>query len=168
MSETIAIIFSSGIISLLTTLLINLFLLGSYKNKVDRAERDIQDLNRLAREVSEIKGGLDRDRVHSGLVKKKSPLTITDKGFQALSESGALEYISANKTKWIQTIEDQNPKTPYDIQELSKVLIEKQKNTDDFIPIKNYVYAQGIPLEDMIITMTVYLRDLILKGSDTR
>jgi hypothetical protein len=134
----------------------------SLQKIIDKVDNTINEKGGIRERLSKIEGGVERDRVHNGLAKTQSPLSITDKGFRALLESGGMDYINANKSSLIQRIKDQHPKTAYDVQELSISLIREQKDTDDFMKIKDYTFYNGLELESIILTIAVYVRDLVL------
>jgi len=132
---------------------------GIIENKINGKEGNLGIAERLAA----LEEGVKRDRAHSGYAETASPLKLTEKGFKALVESGGIDYLNIHKDSLIQQIKQRNPKTAYDVQELCNSLITDKKNENDFIPMKNYAYNQGVPLEDVIITLTIYLRDIALK-----
>lgn len=119
-------------------------------------------IERIAVKVSALEAGIERDRIYNGLIQKKSPFTITELGYKALTESGALKFIDNNKSILVSQVEAKNPKSSYDVQEFSKEVLSKYTNSDEFIDIKEYIYEKGIDLESILMTMTVYLRDIIL------
>lgn len=144
--------------------------LNNHSNKFDlindKFDKLFDTLNNkietIAVKVSALEAGIERDRAHQGMLKKKSPLMITELGYKILKESGAQKFINDNRALLIKQVEDKNPKTSYDVQEFSKEVITEYKDSDEFINIKEYIYEEGIEFENIIMTMTVYLRDIIL------
>lgn len=139
---------------------------GKYQNIVDEMKITltivVNKLDIISNKVAALEAGVERDRIYHGLIQKKSPFTITELGYKALTESGALKFINDNKAILIKQVEDKNPKSSYDVQEYCKQVISEYTNSDDFIEIKEYIYEKGFDLESIVMTMTVYLRDIIL------
>jgi len=139
---------------------------GKYQNIVDEMKITltivVNKLDILSNKVAALEAGVERDRIYYGLIQNKSPFRITEKGYIALKESGALKFIDNNKSVLINQVEDKNPKSSYDVQEYCKQVISEYTNSDDFIEIKEYIYEKGFDLESIVMTMTVYLRDIIL------
>lgn len=139
---------------------------GKYQNIVDEMKITltiaINKLDILSNKVAALEAGVERDRIYNELIQKKSPFTITEKGYIALKESGAQKFIDNNRSILIKKVEDMNPKSSYDVQEYCKQVISEYTNSDDFIEIKEYIYEKGFDLESIVMTMMVYLRDIIL------
>lgn len=133
--------------------------LNNHSNKFDLINDKIET---IAVKVSALEAGVERDRIYNELIQKKSPFTITEKGYIALKESGAQKFIDNNRSILIKKVEDMNPKSSYDVQEYCKQVISEYTNSDDFIEIKEYIYEKGFDLESIVMTMMVYLRDIIL------
>lgn len=140
---------------------------GKYQNIVDSLkstqETVLKDIKNITTQLSELKGGIDRDRAHyGGFVQGRSPLTLTEKGESALNESGGKDYIDKNKQCFLNEIKLGNPKSSYDIQELSKKVLNDHQNDDTFIGIKEYTYKNGLLLDHVIMALSIYLRDYAL------
>jgi len=165
--EALVTIISSGFVALLTSGLAIFVVLGKYKEKVDVNEKNIgkhnDKIDSLSDRVSKLEGGVDRDRAHNEYIKRKSPLTLTEKGKALLLDSKGKDYIDNNKEKLIAAIRAKKPKTAYDIQELSKEVIEDNSNEDNFIPIKEFAYRQGFNLQTLTEIFGIYLRDIALR-----
>lgn len=139
---------------------------GKYQNIVDEMKVTlaivVNKLDILSNKVAALEAGVERDRYYNELIVKESPFRITEKGYTALKESGAQKFIDNNRPILIKKVEDMNPKSSYDVQEYSKQVISEYTNSDDFIEIKEYIYEKGFDLESIVMTMMVYLRDIIL------
>ena len=151
MYETLATIISSGIISTLVTLCIMFFSLGKYKEKVDRNSKDYSNLSKQVLEaitkIASIEGGLARDRAVNLYIKSKSPLSLTERGKALLLDSKGKDFVDAKKQEFLKQAKLKNLKTAYDIQELSKKLIEDSVKLDDFNEIKEFAFRKGLNLE---------------------
>lgn len=166
MHETLATIISSGIISTLVTLCIMFFSLGKYKEKVDRNDRNYDNLHQHFLEVitklATIEGGLERDRAKNPYIKSKSPLSLTETGKALLLDSKGKDFIDSKKEGFLKKIKLKNPKTAYDVQELSKKIIEGSIELDEFNEIKEFAFRKGLNLEIIISVLAIYLRDFLL------
>jgi len=166
-SDTVTIIISSGIVSAIVTILIMLLSVGKYKEKVDRLCYDndkVGDkLTQISEKLSNIEGGLERDRATNEYIKSKSPLSLTDKGKALLIDSTGKDYIDLKHAKFLKEIKSKNPKTPYDVQELSKDIISARTSLDEFNDIKDFAFSKGISINVILEVLGIYLRDLLLK-----
>ncbi len=141
------------------TLVIHSNKFDSINNRFDTISSKLEEItNRLCK----LEVGIERDRYYNELIVKESPFRITEKGYNALKESGAQKFIDNNRSILIEKVENMNPKSSYDVQEYSKLVISQYTDSDDFIEIKEYIYEKGFDLESMVMTMMVYLRDIIL------
>lgn len=160
-SDTLYLVISSGIISALVGGLITFVSIGQYKQKVDNCEKLIEKqgdkVDKLSERVATLEGGIDRDRDY--YVKRKSPLSLTEKGKVLLLDSGGLEYIRENKQRLLSSIANKKPKTSYDVQEYAKDVINEQSNNDDFNNIKEYSFKEGLELKHILEVMRIQLRD---------
>ncbi|MFA6408668.1 MAG: hypothetical protein WCW01_00580 [Gammaproteobacteria bacterium] len=165
--ETFWTILSSALVSLIISAVSIALFLGKYKQKVDTHEKSLEKhdnrIIELSDRISKVEGGLDRDRAHSDYIQKKSPLGLTEKGKALLLDSTGKDYVDKHKAQLIESIKSTNPRTAYDVQELSKKVIQKESNTDDFSPLKNYIFNQGLDLNLLIDILGIYLRDIALK-----
>jgi hypothetical protein len=100
--------------------------------------------------------------VSKPLVKARSPLSLTDFGQSLLKTSGGEEYIDKYFNDLYQSVEAKKPKTAYDVQELSKKALDDRKNDDSFNPLKEYLFKEGRLIDDLVLVMSIYLRDKIL------
>lgn len=159
-------IISSGLVAALVSFLAIFILIGKYKEKVDTAETNMKThaakLDGLSDRVSKLEGGIERDRANSPYVKRKSPVSLTEKGKALLLDSKGNYYVDKNKDKLIVALKAENPKTAYDVQELARKIVETHANDDDFAPIKEFVFKEGLELKDVLDVMGVYLRDIVL------
>lgn len=160
------IIFSSGVVSLVVTLLICVLFLGKYKEKVDNHDKNLNKNNdkidKLSDRLSSLEGGLERDRAKSEYIKSQSPLNLTEKGKALLLDSSGKDYIDSKKDDLLKEIELAHPKTAYDVQELTRSVIEKHINEDEFNKIKEFAFKKGLKLDVILDVLGIYLRDLAL------
>src|SRR3989338_347624 len=158
MDTTIAQIVISAISGGLVSIILLFIYAGRYIEKIDQLEKC--DLNGR---LSKLEGKFETSKDLSSFIQRKSPLKLTDRGRDLLQRSGGTAFIDGNKAQLIDAIRSRSPKTAYDVQELSKQVIEEQSGSDGFIPIKNYIFNKGIELEVIQIVISIYLRDIALK-----
>lgn len=126
------------------------------KDRLDKAEAKLTDAcEKLAKE----EGRGERDRAHDDLVKRESPISLTDKGKALLLDSGGQAYIEANKSALIEAIRAKTPTSAYDVQEMAKQVIQEKSSSPEFVPIKNYLYSEGLDLERAVTVLGIHLRD---------
>lgn len=139
-------------------------ILAKYQQKVDGLEKndEKQDnkIDDLKDRVSRLEGGLERDRANSDpYTQRQSPLSLTDKGKALLLDSGGNKYLEENMSDLIEEIKARSPKSAYDVQEYAKNVIDSHTDDDAFVPLKDYLFNEGLKLEDLINVLGVALRD---------
>ncbi len=164
--ENVNIILSiaSIIVSALVSFIVASVRMGVYKNKVDTNCSDISDIKRESKEV--------RDKViacetslkeREPLTRRKSPVSLTDRGTKVLNESAGAKFIDSIYEELKRKVEEKNPKTSYDVQEISKKIISSLGNDERLNPMKEYLFKEGLALPDLFEVLGIYLRDKILK-----
>lgn len=94
-----------------------------------------------------------------------SPISLTEKGKLVLFESKGHDFVEKNKKALLDEIKSKKPKTAYDVQTYSEEVINEQIDLEDFNPIKNYAFKEGIELGIIIKIMGIYLRDFALSDN---
>jgi len=144
------------------------FKIGEYKNKVDTLESTVgkDEHGGLRRTLGEVKDKVVACEVilkeRGPLAERKSPISLTERGDNVLKESGGMDYVDDQKESLLAFIRDKNPKSAYDVQEFAKLAMELRAKEDDFIPLKNYAYKEGMDLDDILFVTGIYLRDITL------
>ena len=132
------------------------------KTKVSALEKDIKEHSNKLTECS-TKIDERTQSYASTLTKRKSPVSLNEKGEALLKESGSDKFILENKDEFVEKIKNKNPHSAYDIQEYADEVISTLKNHERIIPFKDYAYKEGLDLEQSIfIVMGLYLRDIAL------
>ena len=124
----------------------------SVEDAVQTIHSDIKDMKG---EMGCLKGIFLRQTFVSGT----SPLTLTERGSQILEESGGGAYVLNNKDRLITEFSDVNGM--FDIQQKAFDVIKKEAEKKDFHTIKNYMFSEGITLDDIAKVMGIALRDEI-------
>jgi hypothetical protein len=134
-----------------------------YKEKVRHLEEAVAEVKKDGKEV--------RDKViacetslkeREPLTKKKSPVSLTERGSAFLKNSGGEKFVDDNFTELLNKVEAREPKTSFDVQEISKEIIASLQEDERLNPLKEFLFKDGSPLEDLVTVMGVYLRDKIL------
>ena len=147
-----------------------LLALGVYKNKIDNLETTLgkDEHSGLRKTVSDI-----RDKVVSceatikangPLTERKSPVSLSDRGEELLNNSEAKQFVNNNLEELSKKVEELRPKTAYDVQENSWKVLQDMSDDDRFNTLKEYLFQEGLKLEDLVTVMGIYLRDNILKN----
>lgn len=145
------------------------FKIGQYQNKVDNLETTVgkDEHGGLRKTVGDV-----RDKViacetalkeREPLTRKRSPVTLTDRGAKFLQDSGSKQFVEDNFDELLKKIEDLKPTTAYDVQENAKRIVEELRGDERLNPIKEFLFKDGSSMDDVVTVMGTYLRDKILK-----
>ena len=95
-----------------------------------------------------------------------SPLKLTEYGETMMRESGFYDTLSKNVKFFTDLVRAKNPQTNYDIQEYSTVVVRElvSANNPFVTQLKNYSYNKGLPLDILINSAGIVLRDEVMKG----
>ncbi len=156
------------IIATISALVVAFLWIGQYKHKVDTLEKEIETLKKEYKEMStqltECSTKLDErtQNLATSLTKRKSPLSLNEKGEDILSRSGSNKFVLENQEELVKKIKDKNPKSAYDVQVYAREVVESLQNEDRFTPFKDFAYKEGFDIEFIFIVMSIYLRDIAL------
>jgi hypothetical protein len=165
--EIVGMVVSSGIVSAIVSLLSVVFTTGKYKQKVETNEKELDKhdikISEISDRISRLEGGIDRDRIYqNSYIQRKSPLSLTEKGKAVLLDSKGKDFIDKNKDNLLENLKNLNPKTSYDVQELSRKILDEETKKEDFNKIKEYAFKNGLQLDLIMDIMGIYLRDEVL------
>lgn len=136
-----------------------------YKSKVDRLESDMKDIKEEMKQVRDKAVACEAtQKANEPYIKRKSPLSLTDRGNKLLENSGGKRFVDENFENLNKLVDAKGSKTPYDVQESSKIVLEEMQGDDKFDSLKEYLFKEGIEIENLIVVMGIYLRDKILEG----
>jgi hypothetical protein len=138
---------------------------------VNKTSRHIDEIRR---DLSYLKGNIDVITMNNNpLMKKKSPISLTDKGIEVSREINAEEIIERNWEKIYGNLEKNIcDKNAYDIQvyclTTTSVNPEQFFEEADIRFIKKFAFSQGDPLNIYMQMMGIIIRDRYLqsKGID--
>jgi hypothetical protein len=128
---------------------------GRYTEKIDQLEKC-----NLNTRLSTLEGKMES---REPLTRKKSPVSLTERGNNVLNDSGGKKFIDDNYAELKGNVETKKPATSYDIQEMSRQVVEELKEDTRINPIKEYLFKEGMEISEILDVLGIYLRDLILK-----
>lgn len=109
---------------------------------------------------------------------KNSPRQLNQNGIELLNDCGGREFLDANTDFFIGKIENLQPKTALDVEDMALGVLQTHTNEDMFIPLKKWVYnapsrelrdsngstrTQDVDLDDVIFVLSLPLRDKYLE-----
>jgi len=168
-TTTIIVFISNLALSALVGFITASFRIGEYKNKVDNLEttlgkdehaglrKTVGDLN------SKVVACETSLKEREPLARRKSPISLTDRGNVLLNQSGGKQFVDENYDDLRKKVDEMNPTTSYDIQEDSKKIVNELEKDDRINPLKDYLFKDGSSLDDLFFVMGIYLRNKILK-----
>lgn len=144
--------------------------IGKYQNKVDNLEKQSDKNEKGLQDVRDKAIACETAlKEREPLTRRKSPVELTGRGQKILEESNGMKFVDENYLELKNLVEASNPATSYDIQELSRQIIDDLKNDSRLNPIKDYLFKEGLELDDIVVVLGIYLRNKILieKGITT-
>lgn len=149
-----------AIINLVITLIGISYWFGKYAEKINNLEKNSASIQDLRERLAKVEAG--KANISSQYFQANSPLSLTDKGKAVLLDSSGKDYIEKNKDVLLKQIKERSPKNAYDVQEYSIDIIKSKTQLDDFNPIKNYAFKEGLDFDLVIKILGIYLRDFAL------
>lgn len=135
------------------------------EGKVDRIETFTNNAATSIVEIQTLLGGKGFTINQKLAYSPGSPLKLTEYGETLMKESGFYDTLAKNHKFFVDLVKSKNPQTNYDIQELSTVVLKELINANNslVVPLKNYSYNKGLPLEIIINSAGIVLRDEVIK-----
>lgn len=160
-----------------------------HTSKIDRHDEQFSDARAL---MSRMEGQLEllvqnsiektnkkiRKKNAPAYSAKHSPRRLNDNGIALLEDCGGKAFLQAHMTFFIKKMEQLQPKTPLDVEDMAMAILQANTNEDMFIPLKNWIYnaptrtlknedgtthKQDVELDDVIFVMSLPLRDRYLE-----
>lgn len=149
-------------------------ILDDVKEKVDELKKEVGNIEGFSRSAANAIVEIQTHLTGKGFVinqrlayVSKSPIRLTDYGETMMRESGFYDALKdeANKKTLIDLVRAKKPQTNYDIQQFSTDVIQEavEKNHPIAIKLKNYTYEKGLPLEIVVNSAGIVLRDEVMK-----
>lgn len=151
------------VISALISFLVASSKIGEYKNKVNTCVTDISDLQKEIKEIRDKVISCETTLFKEPLLTRKSPVNLSERGEKVLIDSKGKYFVDNNYSELKKSVEERTPQTSYDIQEVSRTVIEGLRNDPRINDIKDYLFKEGMRLEEIIDVLGIYLRNKILK-----
>jgi uncharacterized protein YihD (DUF1040 family) len=148
--------------------------IGEYKNKVDALEttvgkdehcgfrKTLGDTKTEVDKLLEFKTSAQKF-IDSKIYQSNSPLSLTDLGKTLVSESGFENIFNSVKDDLCLKLQDKNPKTKYDAQEMARSLMDDLTDYEAFQPIKKYAFEKGTDFTQILRAGAILLRDYYLQ-----
>lgn len=155
----------SGIVGVVGTLLLFIFHIGKYKEKIDKISTDHQSLTKkieiAEKNIASIQQWCAQADPKGGnlVVHSASPLTLTLYAQQLLEEIKFQNFFETIKNELVKKLDNLNLKTRYDVQEQSQKIMEQLRNDDTFIPLKTVTYDKGKNYDHILLAASIILRD---------
>lgn len=147
--------------------------LAQYREKVDQLEKiDGQKrLSTLEGQFTALQNQLSilQQNSPTNYVQSHSPMKLTENGESLLERSGMKKYIDDNFNNLYAEIQNRlsdkgNDYSAYDVQEVATEVIKAQADGKDFIPIKDFAFAEGLVLDNIQLVGGIYLRNKALEN----
>jgi len=133
------------------------------QQRLERLEDDMKDIKSQSRELRDKVIACETILKERGpVVQSHSPLSLTERGQAMLEDSGGRDYIEKHLKQLIAEIRKRKPKSAYDVQVEAKLVIEGRTGSEDFIPLKDYLFLEGATLEELVQVLGIELRDRAL------
>jgi hypothetical protein len=155
-TDTLITIGVSFVTSALTAFAIVAYRMGRYSEKIDQLEKC-----NLNQRLSKLEGQFEQS---APLTRRKSPVSLSDRGMKVLLDSGGKAFVDENFEHLHKTIEAKKPETAYDVQEIAKSVIASLKDDSRINPMKDYLFKEGMTIDDLFVVLGVYLRDKVLQA----
>lgn len=142
-----------------------IFVIGQYKNKVDRMEKDLEkmvngketlrtDVDKLLEFKTQAQKFIDRS-----IYKDQSPLSLTDFGEELVNDSGLKDVFDDVKDDLTEMLEEMEPTSQYDTQEKARALMDNLAGYEPFRRVEKYAYDHGKDLNQILRAGAILLRD---------
>ena len=132
------------------------------ENKIDKIDDKVEETSGAIIEMQDEfkKMGYPMQRI----LRTTSPVVLTDYGKKLVAESGFNQIFNENRELILGWIKEKNPKTQYDVQEISRDALLGHKDEAVFAPLKEYAYKHGeTSLEQILRAGSIIVRDEVIK-----
>lgn len=146
-----------------------IFVIGQYKNKVDRMEKDLErmvdrkevlrtDVDKLLEFKTQAQKFMDKS-----IYKDQSPLSLTDFGEELVNDSGLRDVFNDVKDDLVGMLEELEPTSQYDVQEKARALMDNLAGYEPFKRVEKYAFDHGKDLNQILRAGAILLRDYYFK-----
>lgn len=125
----------------------------------------VERVNNLVKEFQGLKDDFRKHRhTTEGVASSNSPLHLTQKGREHFENSGCRAYFEKHLQKWMEHFKEFDK--DYTIHDEARKFIKEQYEQDnnaDFEDIKAYMFNEGVPHDQILLMMSIGLRDMVCK-----
>lgn len=140
-----------------------LIYIGGLFQKVKDICKEFPLIKTALTRISEIllQKGFSKESVY---LQSNSPVSLTEKGIEAINKSGFNEFYEENKNIIKNKLDKYKINNMADLEEACK---EVMNNIEDSLPkyetLKTFAYNEGIPILELLFACAIALRDIIAK-----
>lgn len=141
--------------------------LSKYREKVDQLEKKVGKIEDKVNETHSKVATIDAllsvatkniDKL-SGNADSHSPLALTEKGKRLIAESGFVKIYENIKDDLLHELEDQQPRSQYDVQEKARTMMSLKTTDPRFQKIEDWAFKNGEDLAQILRLGGLKLRD---------
>lgn len=142
---------------------------AKYQQKVDHIEKEVDKNHLVANEFRIDIATLKEFKVQAqkfidkSIYKSSSPLSLTSLGEELVSNSGFKDIFEIEKDNLVKMLEAKKLTTKYDVQEMSRELMDGLRAYEAFTPIKSFAFNNGKDFGQILRAGAILLRDYYLK-----
>ena len=142
-------------------------MLAKYREKVDKLEENDKESRKEARQLATSIAVLE-ERVQNiqkaidnlaRSAQAHSPIQLTDKGWKMVKDSGAYDIFEHNKDTYLAELEEQKPRSQYDVQDKAYRIMGDKYSAKEFQPIEQWAFNNGKTMDEIIRILGYPLRD---------
>jgi hypothetical protein len=147
----------------LPTLLAAFLYIGRKLQVLDDLQKSNERIKHNIKVISDSLVMSDLDFDHEKL-RNFSPRAITNNGMEDLSQTGFLKAFEENADDFFEWMEDEDPKTKYDVEKLAIKSVWALADMPYFKEVKKYLYNKPeLRFKDYALMLGVYARDKFLE-----
>ena len=159
--------YANVIIPLAVSLVTGVATFFVYREKVSRLEKDVGKLHDEVRDIRDKVIACETSlREREPLTKRKSPISLSERGRRVLEDSGGRKFVDDNLKELKKAVEGKSPQTSYDVQEMARKVIRSMTDDTRLNGMKEYLFKEGIDIDDLITVLSIYLRDKVLEAKN--
>ena len=138
-----------------------------FKKADDKHDTLSEKVDKLYFSVSSIIGYLvskDKD-IDKSAFEHHSQIRLSTLGKEMLEVTGSIKYADENLDYLLSRMEEMDIKSPLDVESIALTIILHESNSDEFVPIKNYIFQNpkykkiNLNLPTITRGLGIYLRD---------
>jgi len=147
--------------------------IGKWTEKFSHQDKKIDKLENLSDKVVELSTKINliyQNTNPNNPVRSFSPISLTKVGEEIVENIKAEEIFKKYSEKLIKDVELTNPKSAYDIQQLSMMIAREKMvsllSEEELIIIKKEAFNKGLLIEDIMSVFGILLRNKVLADNN--